>query len=186
MPVRQVKICRLSQISCSRWPIRYKTEYHLHQYDRAPWTTSVNLERKIPENLGADSHEMQLLTWDSTILWFFRQIEMAYNIEGFGKEKSCKFGRRFPRDAAFDRGHYYSMIFPPNWNGILYWRVWKGKFLQIWAQIPTRCSFCMDNTNLTIFMMVQPYYPNSYPTKPLHAPLELQSLLLRSHLTLDT
>ena len=41
MPVRQVKICRLSQISCSRWPIRYKTEYHLHQYDRAPSTTSV-------------------------------------------------------------------------------------------------------------------------------------------------
>ena len=34
--------------------------------------------------------------------------------------------------------------------------------------------------------MVQPHYPTSYPTKPLHAPLELQSLLLRSHLTLDT
>ena len=38
-----------------------------------------------------------------------------------------------------------------------------------------------------IFVMVQPQCPNTmYPTKLLHAPLELQSLLLRSHLTLDT
>ena len=33
--------------------------------------------------------------------------------------------------------------------------------------------------------MIRPLYPTSYPTEPLPAPLELQSLLLRSHLTLD-
>ena len=35
---------------------------------------------------------------------------MAYFIEGFGEKTSCKFGRRFPRDAAFDMGQYYAMI----------------------------------------------------------------------------
>ena len=56
-----------------------------------------NKHKVFLENLGADSHEMQLLIW----------------------------------------GRYYAMIQRLS----RYWRLWKGKYLKIWAQIPTRCSF---------------------------------------------